>query len=75
MRNTTISWIYITARGDDLCVIAIDVNDNDLFTTTGFQSVEECQEYARALAKGVGIPEYDINSDVFSDTPRIHRVK
>lgn len=69
MRNTTTSWIYITLRDGQLSVIAMDVNDNDLFTTTGFNSVEECWEYARMLAKGAGVPEYEINNDVF-DEPR-----
>lgn len=73
MRN--IQGLFITVEGEnaDYCVLAEDGYGNN-FKTTGFEYLEECWEYARALAKGLGLNEDDIDADVI-EILRLTRIK
>lgn len=57
----------------DLVVVAC--NDYaDLFVTKGFESVAECYEYARMIAKALNLPDDAVDGDT-SEVPTLRRIK
>lgn len=64
-----ITSIYITAienkEGTYSLAVIFGDDEEDFFTTTGFYSIDECWDYARAFAKVFGLKEEDINADIY----------
>ncbi|UVI31175.1 hypothetical protein [Paenibacillus spongiae] len=57
----------------ELIVVASD-DHGDIFVTKGFDTIDDCYEYARIFAKGIGLSEENIDGDVF-DRPKLTLVK
>jgi hypothetical protein len=73
-----VTSVFITVLDDSvdpwkLGLICGD-DQEDYFITTGFDTVSECWDYARCLAKGFGLSEENIDAGV-QESPRLTRIK
>jgi hypothetical protein len=67
MRNITSIFITVSETEDSGAKLVLICSDEaeDYFTTTGFDTLDECWNYARRLAKGFELDEEMIDSDVY----------
>lgn len=78
--------VYIVPKGVSCLFISIDEKNNndlvvyvtrdgeegptDLDIVRGFESITECWEYARVIAKESGLSDEDIDADVWEETSK-----
>jgi WD40 repeat protein len=67
MRKLTAIFITAIEHTEGINKLALICGDSteDYFITTGFDTVAECWDYAKCLAKGFDLDEDCISSDVF----------
>jgi hypothetical protein len=67
MRNITSMFITVSEieEGRGKLILICSDGAEDYFITTGFDTLDECWNYARRLAKGFDLDEEMIDSDVY----------
>jgi hypothetical protein len=67
MRNLTSIFITVSEMEDGRGKLILICGDEteDYFITNGFDTLDECWNYARRLAKGFDLDEKMIDSDVY----------
>jgi hypothetical protein len=76
MRKVTSIFITVLDDTVDPWKLGLICGDGheDYFITTGFDTVSECWDYAKCLAKGFGLTDADIDACVW-ETTHLTRIK
>ena len=65
----TSNYAFISTEDNAELIVAIEAEDgSELDVAKGFQSLDDCREYARLVGKYAGFPDENIDSDVYEYT-------
>jgi hypothetical protein len=65
----TSNYAFISTEDNGELIVAIEAEDgSELDVAKGFQSLDDCREYARLVGNYAGFPDENIDSDVYEYT-------